>query len=245
MMRRWASSVPMPVFLRLWVSEAETPRQNISTPQAMPRSSPFSFSTRPDSTARGPGCPRRGAGTVRPCRPSGAPSPGARRSPPGRCPRPDAIRPRIQASLTSVGTTCFSTWRPSRGPTSWMRIVVHGRLLQLPRDGFAHLQGGGGAAHVVGADLALGDDGGDGGLEPGAPSRFSPSQSSIILAARMVAMGLTLYWPAYLGAQPWLGSNTASFSPMLPRAAEAQAAHHLGARSLMMSPNRLVATSTP
>ena len=38
----------MPVFFRLWVSLAETPMQNISTPQARPRSSPFSFRTSPE-----------------------------------------------------------------------------------------------------------------------------------------------------------------------------------------------------
>ncbi len=37
----------------------------------------------------------------------------------------------------------------------------------------------------------------------------SPIQSSIILADRMVAMGLTLYCPAYFGAEPWVGSKTA------------------------------------
>ena len=47
------------------------------------------------------------------------------------------------------------------------------------------------AAHVVGADLALLDDGRDGRLD--AAAQFgSPSQSSIILAVRIVAIGLTL-----------------------------------------------------
>ena len=46
--RSVASAVPIPVFFRLWVSEAETPRQTISTPQASARSSPFSFRTRPE-----------------------------------------------------------------------------------------------------------------------------------------------------------------------------------------------------
>ncbi len=45
-----ASSVLMPVLRRLWVSLAETPMQNMSTPQASPRSRPFWFSTRPEST---------------------------------------------------------------------------------------------------------------------------------------------------------------------------------------------------
>ncbi len=47
--RRVASSIAMPVFLRLCVSEAETPMQNSSTPHAMPRSRPRSLSTRPES----------------------------------------------------------------------------------------------------------------------------------------------------------------------------------------------------
>ena len=50
MIRWFASSMPMPVFFRLWVSLAETPMQNISTPQARPRSRPFSLRTRPEST---------------------------------------------------------------------------------------------------------------------------------------------------------------------------------------------------
>ena len=77
------------------------------------------------------------------------------------------------------------------------------------------------------------------------PFSVSPSQSSIILAARMVAMGFTLYWPAYFGALPWLGSKTASFSPMLPEQPKPRPPTIWAARSLTMSPNRLVATMTP
>ena len=50
-MRLGASALAMPVFFRLWVSLAEAPRQNISTPHASPRSRPFSLSTSPESIA--------------------------------------------------------------------------------------------------------------------------------------------------------------------------------------------------
>jgi hypothetical protein len=46
--RLFASSIDMPVFFRLCVSLAETPMQNVSTPQARPRSRPFSLSTSPE-----------------------------------------------------------------------------------------------------------------------------------------------------------------------------------------------------
>ena len=42
-----------------------------------------------------------------------------------------------------------------------------------------------------------------------------------------MAIGFTLYWPAYLGALPWLGSKTPSFVADVGRAGEAQAADHL------------------
>ena len=48
MICRRASAVVIPVFLRLWVSLAETPMQNMSTPQANPRSNPFWFRTNPE-----------------------------------------------------------------------------------------------------------------------------------------------------------------------------------------------------
>ena len=43
-------------------------------------------------------------------------------------------------------------------------------------------------------------------------------------------MGLTLYWPAYFGAEPWVGSKTASLRPMLPEQPKPEAADHLGAQ---------------
>ena len=48
--RRVASAVSIPVFFRLCVSLAETPRQTSGTPQASARSRPFSFRTRPERT---------------------------------------------------------------------------------------------------------------------------------------------------------------------------------------------------
>ena len=72
----------------------------------------------------------------------------------------------------------------------------------------------------------------------------SPSQSSIILTARIVAMGLTLYMPAYFGAEPCVGSKTAYLSPMLPLQAKPRPPTSWAARSLMMSPNMFSATRT-
>ena len=51
MMRSDASAMGMPVFLRLWVSLAETPMQSMSTPAACARSIPFSFRTSPERRA--------------------------------------------------------------------------------------------------------------------------------------------------------------------------------------------------
>ena len=36
---------------------------------------------------------------------------------------------------------------------------------------------------------------------------------SINMPDSICAIGLTLFWPAYFGALPWVGSNTATFSP--------------------------------
>ena len=58
-------------------------------------------------------------------------------------------------------------------------------------------------------------------------------------------MGLTLFMPTYLGAEPWLGSNTATLSPMLPLQAKPRPPTSWAHRSLTMSPNMLLATSTP
>ena len=68
------------------------------------------------------------------------------------------------------------------------------------------------------------------------PFSVSPSQSSIILAVRIVAIGFTLYWPAYFGADPCVGSNTASFSPMLPEQPKPRPPTICAHRSEMMSP---------
>src|SRR5664279_3757090 len=68
------------------------------------------------------------------------------------------------------------------------------------------------------------------------PFASSPSQSSIIFAARIVATGLTLFWPACFGAEPCDGSKTASFSPMFPEAAKPRPPTIWAQRSEMMSP---------
>ncbi len=57
-------------------------------------------------------------------------------------------------------------------------------------------------------------------------------------------MGLTLYCPAYFGAEPWDGSNTASFFPILPEQPNPSPPTICAARSEMMSPYRFGATST-
>ena len=31
----------------------------------------------------------------------------------------------------------------------------------------------------------------------------------------IIAIGLTLFWPLYFGAEPWVGSKTAPFAPKL------------------------------
>ena len=49
-------------------------------------------------------------------------------------------------------------------------------------------------------------------------------------------MGLTLYWPAYFGAEPCVGSNTASFAPMLPEQPKPSPPTIWAQRSEMMSP---------
>ncbi len=68
------------------------------------------------------------------------------------------------------------------------------------------------------------------------PISVSPSQSSIILAARMVAIGFTLYMPAYFGAEPCEGSKTPSFVPMLPEQPKPRPPTICAPRSEMMSP---------
>ena len=47
------------------------------------------------------------------------------------------------------------------------------------------------------------------------PASRQPSQRSIITPERISEPGLTLSWSAYLGAVPWVASNTATPSPLL------------------------------
>ena len=102
MMRRVASPVLMPVFFWLWVSLAETPMQNISTPQARPRSRPFSFSTRPERVTPAGLFPAKcrnrsvGVGHLRHLR-------GGRTSRPGGCRRRRRTVPRSSGSSPPVG----------------------------------------------------------------------------------------------------------------------------------------------
>ena len=57
-------------------------------------------------------------------------------------------------------------------------------------------------------------------------------------------MGSTLSWPAYFGALPCTGSNTATVSPMLAPGATPRPPMSPAHRSLTMSPYRLGSTST-
>src|SRR4030095_9606007 len=43
----------------------------------------------------------------------------------------------------------------------------------------------------------------------------SPRWRSISMPESIIAIGLTLFWPLYLGAEPWVASNTATRSPRL------------------------------
>jgi len=119
MMRVAASATVIPVFFWLWVSLAETPMQNSSTPHAWPRSSPFSLRTRPESRTRdglAPGWLNRWNslsvsaiwGTFS----------GLTNEPSWMTSTPDSISASTQANLCSNGTVCFSACRPSRSPTS-------------------------------------------------------------------------------------------------------------------------------
>ncbi len=62
---------------------------------------------------------------------------------------------------------------------------------------------------------------------------------------RIMAMGFTLFMPTYFGAEPWLGSKTATLSQMLPEQAKPSPPTSWAQRSLTMSPNMLLATRTP
>ena len=79
-----------------------------------------------------------------------------------------------------------------------------------------------------------------------APSSGSPMFSSSSPPERMVAMGLMTFWPLYLGAEPWMGSNMETpwglrFAP----AAKPRPPVMAAPRSVMMSPIRLGKTTTP
>src|SRR5262245_10416042 len=73
---------------------------------------------------------------------------------------------------------------------------------------------------------------------------FSPRYSSISLPERIRAVGLTLLSPLYLGALPWVASNTAPPSPILAPGATPRPPTRPAHRSLTMSPYRLESTST-
>ena len=79
---------------------------------------------------------------------------------------------------------------------------------------------------------------------PASPSSVSPTWSSSIAAERIMAIGFTIGGSSfsYLGAEPWVGSNTATSSPMLPEQAKPRPPTRPANASETMSPNRLLAT---
>ena len=72
----------------------------------------------------------------------------------------------------------------------------------------------------------------------------SPRWRSINAPVSIVAAGLTLFCPTYLGAEPCTGSNTASFSPIFAPGAIPSPPTRPEHRSDKMSPKRLVVTIT-
>ena len=76
---------------------------------------------------------------------------------------------------------------------------------------------------------------------------ISPTCSSIMTADRSIAMGFTIggFNSAYLGADPCVGSNTATSSPILPDAANPSPPTRPANASEITSPNRFEATTTP
>ena len=102
------------------------------------------------------------------------------------------------------------------------------------------------AQHVVGADFAFLHDVGD-GIPDRLAFSISPTCSSIITAERNMAIGFTMggLSSAYFGAEPCVGSNTATSSPMLPEAAKPRPPTSPAKASEMTSPNRFEATITP
>ena len=67
---------------------------------------------------------------------------------------------------------------------------------------------------------------------------------SIITPDSIIAIGLTLFMPAYLGALPWVGSKSAAWLPMLAPGATPRPPTRPAPRSLRMSPYRLGSTIT-
>ncbi len=76
------------------------------------------------------------------------------------------------------------------------------------------------------------------------PCSVSLSQSNISFAVKSIAIGLTLYWPEYFGAEPWVGSKTAYLSPRFALGAKPSPPTRPAHKSLTMSPNMFSATST-
>ena len=52
----------------------------------------------------------------------------------------------------------------------------------------------------------------------------------------IIAIGFTRFWPAYFGAEPCVGSNTAASIPKLPPGATPRPPTRPAARSETMSP---------
>src|SRR5882762_2375479 len=71
-----------------------------------------------------------------------------------------------------------------------------------------------------------------------------PSSSNIIAPDRITLPGFTLFCPAYLGAVPWVASNTAYPSPTLPPGASPSPPTWAAAASESRSPVRLGAAIT-
>ena len=53
---------------------------------------------------------------------------------------------------------------------------------------------------------------------------------------RIIAVGLTLFWPLYFGAEPCVASKTAASGPMLAPGATPRPPTRPAVRSLTMSP---------
>src|SRR3989440_4000779 len=71
-----------------------------------------------------------------------------------------------------------------------------------------------------------------------------PRYSSIITPASISAVGFTLSIPAYFGALPWTGSNTACASPRVPPPPTPRPPRLAPAATLRQSPFRVVVAGT-